>query len=247
MGLFDRFKTSQARRRGDRSAGGRRPNRTSADARRSRPRRRRGDFEDSVREHLERAHRRRGLRHRLARRRGVRRRAHLAARRGRADPGHRARVLVRLPVRRPHPRGAHPRPAHCRRHAARLPHRRDRAAASPSLVNQGRTNLLELLEATAGRRASASARGGRSVYAVHRATPRTPRASRASSTTPRTAGCPDVDDQQRLVFAAYRHADHPPAVLDAGRDPRRPTGAARCTCYPSRGTLRQPTMLDAGR
>ena len=147
-----------------------------------------------------------------------------------------------------------PRPAdHGGRHAARLAHRRDRAPRSPSLVDTG---PQQPARAARDRRRSTSQRvgeGGRSVSRRDGRLALTPRASRASSTTPSHRWLPDADDRNGFVFAIpYRHAISPPAVLDAGRDPRRarrwcPTTRSGCTARVSARCRRTPTTGWAGQ
>ena len=181
------------------------------------------------------AHRRRRLRHRLARRTGAstpRSPRGSWGPSGSSPPGWGSRTRSRfadhihevLTLDLPY-RG---------RHAARLPHRRDRAPHP----EPGQPGPQQPLGCSRPPRSTCSA----SPRAAAACTPcigdsPTPRASRASSTTPPTAGCPDADDRNGFVFALpYRHAIVLQPCSTAGRDPRRARAGARPTrsgCTPT--------------
>ena len=92
----------------------------------------------------------------------------------------------------------------CGGDAARLAHRRDRRRV-PSLVNRGRTNLLELLETTPVD-VQRIGEGGRSVYAVLGDSPYTASFARFLNDAA-YRWLPEVDDRNGFVFALpYRHA-----------------------------------------
>ena len=151
-----------------------------------------------------------------------------------------------LPVRRAHPRGAHPRPAHGGRHAARLAHRRDRAP-HPQPGQHGPQQPARAARDHAGRRAAGRRgrpqrlrRDGR--LPLHRELRALPQRRRAPLAARRRR------PQRLRLRRALPPRDHPPAVLDAGRDPRRasswcPTtrsgcttrAPARCRCTPTTG------------
>ena len=128
------------------------------------------------------------------------------------------------PVRRPHPRGAHPRPALCRRHASRLPHRR----VGPARAEPGQPRSQQPHGTARGhpgrRRARLRGRAG----SLHRH--RRQSLHGELRPVPQRRGPPLAARRRRQQRVGVRPPlpprDRPPALLDPGRGARRPRARA---------------------